>query len=154
MRGLVGRFILLSALVLPIGSAFAADGPTPEQTITIRRGIMDTNQTVIDLFGGFEKSDIQMPTGMQKLASLALTRFGQVLPSLFPEGTGSDKMKNTNAKPDIWTDPAGFQAAAAAYRDGTAAMQAAVNTGDAAKIQAAATDLGKACVGCHTKFRR
>lgn len=68
---------------------------------------------------------------------------------------GADTQKGetveTYAKPEIWTDPAGFEAAGAAYVKGLTALSA---TTDEAGFKAAFPALGSACQGCHEKFRR
>jgi len=57
----------------------------------------------------------------------------------------------TSALPAIWSDPQGFEAAGAAYVKAEAAVQAST---DEASFKAAFPALGKACGGCHEKFRQ
>lgn len=57
----------------------------------------------------------------------------------------------TSALPAIWTDPAGFEAAGAAYVKAESAVQAST---DMASFKAAFPALGKACGACHEKFRQ
>ena len=57
----------------------------------------------------------------------------------------------TEAKPEIWTDTAGWEAAGgAAYQ----AMQALKATTDEASFKAAFPAVGAGCKGCHEKFRK
>ncbi len=68
---------------------------------------------------------------------------------------GADTMKGeaaeTYAKPEIWSDAAGFEAAGgASYK----AMQALKASADEASFKAAFPAVGEACKGCHEKFRR
>lgn len=56
----------------------------------------------------------------------------------------------TYAKPEIWTDAAGFEkAGGAAYQ----AMQALKASADEAAFKAAFPAVGAGCQGCHEKFR-
>lgn len=68
---------------------------------------------------------------------------------------GADTQKGetveTYAKPEIWTDPAGFEAAGNAFVTAAGAVAAAA---DEAAFKAAFPALGAACQGCHEKFRR
>lgn len=68
---------------------------------------------------------------------------------------GADTQKGetleTWAKPEIWTDTAGFEAAGAAYVKALTEIGA---TMDEAGFKAAFPALGAACQGCHEKFRR
>lgn len=57
----------------------------------------------------------------------------------------------TEAKAEIWSDPAGFEAAGKAYVTAEAAVLASA---DEASFKAAFPALGKACQGCHEKFRQ
>ena len=57
----------------------------------------------------------------------------------------------TEAKAEIWSDPAGFEAAGKAYVTAEAAVLAST---DEASFKAAFPALGKSCQGCHEKFRQ
>jgi cytochrome c556 len=57
----------------------------------------------------------------------------------------------TEAKAEIWSDPKGFEAAGAAYVKAESAVLAST---DEASFKAAFPALGKACGGCHEKFRQ
>jgi cytochrome c556 len=56
----------------------------------------------------------------------------------------------TEAKAEIWSDAAGFEAASAAYGKAFGAVKAAA---DEASFKAAFPDLGKSCQSCHEKYR-
>lgn len=77
------------------------------------------------------------------LSKLPLTAFGP----------GTDKGHKTDAKPAVWTDTAGFKAAADKYVAAIDKLDAAGKTGDFAQIKAAVGETGGACKGCHDKFR-
>jgi cytochrome c556 len=65
---------------------------------------------------------------------------------------GSDKgPPETYAKPEIWSDPDGFKAA---EDNAFKALEALTATTDEAGFKTAMGGLGKACMGCHEKFRR
>jgi cytochrome c556 len=69
---------------------------------------------------------------------------------MFP--AGSDKGE-TKALPAIWTDMAGFTAASKAADSAYDKLAVAAGSGDAAQLASAAGDVGKACAGCHDKYR-
>ncbi|MEO8175364.1 MAG: cytochrome c [Sphingomicrobium sp.] len=73
-------------------------------------------------------------------------------PTWFPAGTGPDLGK-TGAKPEIWQKPADFVAKDQAFRQASAAFDAAAKAGDMAVIQARFSDLGKTCKACHDSYR-
>jgi len=87
-------------------------------------------------------------------AKLRAERIAFLVPMLkeaFP--ADSNGVGHTSAKPEIWTDTAGFDKALQLLIDKSAALAVAANSGDADKVKAAVQDTGKACKNCHDKFR-
>lgn len=70
----------------------------------------------------------------------------------FPAGTGPELGK-TGAKPEIWAQPADFNAKLKDFQGAAKALQAAANKGDAAASKGAYASLGKTCNACHTTYR-
>ena len=68
---------------------------------------------------------------------------------------GADTQKGetleTFAKPEIWTDTAGWEAAGGAWYTAYQAVKASADEG---AFKAAFPALGASCQGCHEKFRR
>ena len=59
----------------------------------------------------------------------------------------------TDAKPEVWTDPAGFASARDAFvREGNKWAQLG-NSADASTWKEGAASLGQSCKGCHDKYR-
>ena len=75
------------------------------------------------------------------------------LPSWFPKGSGPESKVNTDAKPEIWTDAAGFSAAANRLQVESSKLQALAAAGDLNGVKAQARVTGGACKNCHDKFR-
>jgi cytochrome c556 len=68
-------------------------------------------------------------------------------------GPGTDLGHDTKAKPDVWKDPAKFQAAGKDMQDQVVKLDAAAKTGNLDLIKAAFGDTAKTCKGCHDNFR-
>jgi cytochrome c556 len=66
---------------------------------------------------------------------------------LFPEGSGGG---DSRAKPEIWSDRAGFDQA---MKDAQAAATAMAAVTEEAAFVPAMKTLGGACKGCHDKYR-
>lgn len=75
------------------------------------------------------------------------------IPTWFLAGTGAESGVKTRAKPEIWSDAAGFAAAAKNLETQSATLQTVAATGDFTAIAAQAKAMGGACGGCHTKYR-
>ena len=67
--------------------------------------------------------------------------------SLFPAGSGGGESR---AKPEIWTDAAGFEAG---MKDAHAAAVALQSVSDEAAYRPALGALGGSCKSCHDKYR-
>lgn len=90
------------------------------------------------------------PSGALEPAK-AMVAFGQKIPSLFPKGSDAG---DTAAKPDIWTDWAGFEGAAKNFTDAAQKVADAAQAKDAAGLKTAFGALGGTCGACHNKFRK
>jgi cytochrome c556 len=77
---------------------------------------------------------------------------GQI-PSWFPRGSGPESRANTDAKPEIWRDAAGFAAAASRNQAEINKFQQLAAGGDMGAVAAQAKAVGASCKGCHEKYR-
>ncbi len=59
----------------------------------------------------------------------------------------------TSAKPEIWTDAAGFKAAQAKFEGAVDKLSVAANAGDLDRVRAAFGDVGASCKACHDSYR-
>jgi len=78
------------------------------------------------------------------------------IPTLFPQGTSlNDGVGKTGAKPEIWSDWTGFQAAATKMGEEAGKLAEIAAAGDHDAIGAQFGSLGKnGCGGCHQTFRQ
>lgn len=81
----------------------------------------------------------------------AMARWMGQYPGLFPPG--SDHGDNTKALPAIWSDPAGFHAAADHFIGEANKLATLATADDAAAIPAQVKAVGQACLACHKKFK-
>lgn len=83
-------------------------------------------------------------------AAVNVKAFADAMGDWFPAGTGPDSGIESEAKANIWSDRAGFDAAHARMKD-EAGKLAAVS--DAAGFKAQFPATGLACKNCHDTFR-
>jgi cytochrome c556 len=81
----------------------------------------------------------------------AIQRWAGVMPTLFPKG--SETGHNTKALPEIWSDQAGFEKAAADLGEAAGKLVVAAKSGDADAVAIEAKAVGDACGACHRKYR-
>jgi cytochrome c556 len=72
------------------------------------------------------------------------------LPTLFPEGSN---IPASEAKPEVWSDHAGFQAAADRFRTAVQALAAPAAANDHAAFLTAWTAAHDACSACHDAYK-
>lgn len=139
-----------AALVLCAGSAFAAldaDG-----AIKYRKTVMGAVKSHFGaMFAVVKSPDVLGADLLPHAEALAAT--AKMPWKAFGPGTASGTEK-TDAKPEIWTDPAGFKAEAAKFEIATAELLAAVKSQDKAAISAKMQATGVMCKSCHDKFKQ
>ena len=74
------------------------------------------------------------------------------LPAWFPAGSGPEAGAETNAKPEIWTNPAGFRERSAAMVAAAERLRAAAQGGNPAEMRAELHAASAACDACHRTF--
>lgn len=92
---------------------------------------------------------------MKKLGAAVTAAINEVasrIPSLFPQGSGTG---DTNAKPEIWQDFAGFRKIANDLESAAAKIVADANAGNlGSDPKAVVGSLGKNCGACRKAFRK
>ena len=135
------------AAALPAVAQFAK----PEDAIAYRQSVMTVMGTHFGRLGAMVQGKV--PFDAKAAAENAhVVREMSLLPfSAF--GPGTDLGHDTKAKPDIWKDPAKFQAAAKEMQQQVVKLDAAAKGGNPAAIKTAFGDTAKACDACHDNFR-
>ena len=139
--------IALAAAVMLAGVGVArADGPSP----------IELRQTIFDLNGGsfaFIKTIVTTKGDVKAIEPVAggMARWAAIIPTMFP--AGSDKGGDTKALPEIWSDPAGFQKAAAAFGAAATKLATSAKAGDADAVEADFKALGQTCGACHKAYK-
>jgi cytochrome c556 len=85
--------------------------------------------------------------------ALKLKASSTALPTWFPKGSGPESKLETAAKPEVWADAAGFQAAAIRFQGEAAKLSTIATAGDLDGVKAQARMTAGACKNCHDKFR-
>jgi cytochrome c556 len=144
----IATFIL--GFTLSASTAFSAD-PQPQSLVKYRGQVMGTMGKHMKMSSMIIKGEVDRPKDAAYHAE-SLNKTSKILLSLFPEGTGPDAVK-TDAKPEVWSDRTGFEAAVKAYSDATAQYMEVASSGDMDAIKGAFGKVGKSCGGCHDSFK-
>ena len=141
----------LAVAVGMVGLARAADGIAlkPDDIIAARQAgfaLQGAEATAM-------KAIVDSGGSVKPLAdgAKALAKWGHVIPTMFPDGTQTGH--DTKAKPEIWTDRAGFEKAAADYAAAADKLAALAEADDKAGFAAQYKETTAACGGCHRPYR-
>ncbi|OQW45658.1 MAG: hypothetical protein A4S16_00200 [Proteobacteria bacterium SG_bin6] len=80
----------------------------------------------------------------------AIAGWGKALPGLFPAGSATPESK---ALPSVWSDRAGFEAAAAKLAIEAGKLAELAKAGDTTGFAGQYQAVGGACKACHDKYR-
>jgi cytochrome c556 len=140
--------------MLAVACAGSASGTTPAPQTP--QQIVDSRVEGMKKFGGTLKATSQAATPAEAKAKIGeAIAFSESIVSRFPKGTGIGDagVAKSRALQDIWTKPDAFKASADAMTTTLKNVEAALATGDKAKVEAAFAQVGKSCGGCHNTFR-
>jgi cytochrome c556 len=145
----VVKWMAAGAVLVGLGSVAAMAGPA-DDAILARQACMKAHgasmKVMVPMFKGeaaFDAAAIQATFAKEEAACADWAKW-------WGPDTQKGETVKTEAKAEIWTDAAGFEAAGGVWY---AAYTAVKGAGDEAAFKAAFPALGASCKGCHEKFR-
>lgn len=135
------------AVGLSAGLAWAA----ADDTIKARQACMKSNGKMMGELAKMFKGEVAYDAAGVKAAAAPMNDACAKWDTFWGEDSMKGETAETWAKPEIWSDPAGFKAAG---ENAYGKMQALMATTDEAGFKAAFVGAGDGCKGCHDKFRR
>jgi cytochrome c556 len=140
--------ILLAAFAF---AAAHAQSPKPEDQLKLRKaayGIMNYSLQQVDA----------MANGKRPYSKEETVRHADVLANVatVPKvmfGEGTDKVGETRAKPEVWTNRADFDAKMDRMVTEAGKLAHAARGGDMAALRKAVHDVDSACNACHDDYR-
>jgi cytochrome c556 len=148
------RTITLAAVgLLCLGGGASAQGAR-----TPAADIVEARQAAMMLSGvamGSIKAAVDggQPIASQRFATRALARWAHAVPGAFPAGSGAEAGVRTTAKPEIWSDRAGFEAKAADYAAAADRLAELAAGDDAAAFAAQLAVVRASCQSCHDGYK-
>ena len=141
---------LSAALVATAAFAASHAGDAPP-AVGARQAQMQMVGYHTGVLGSIEKGEMPYDSAMvdssaKNLAALA----GMEHATLWIAGTEQGAVAGSRAKPDVWSNAAGFKAK---FGDMQTAAMAMVGAADAAAVGAAMGALGGSCKACHETYR-
>lgn len=138
--------------LLCVSGAASAQGGGAAALIQGRQAAMMLSGTTM---GALKSAiDAQQAPATQRFNTRALARWAHTVPAMFPAGSGEEAGVPTNAKPEVWTDRAGFEAKAAEYAAAADRLSELAQGEDAAAFAAQWTVVRQSCQSCHDGFKK
>ena len=147
MHGRHGKYILTALCVLALGGFMTIGATATEAADSARTMFMKKIGGNMGAIKKVAKGEAK-PTAALVNNARQIETLGAVILAVFPKNSQGGR-----AKPEIWSQPDKFAAAAKALQGATPGLVAAVQTLDPAKIGKALGAVGKTCGGCHKPFR-
>ena len=97
--------------------------------------------------------DAGQPIAGQRFPTRALSRWAHAVPGAFPAGSGAEAGVRTNAKPEIWSDRAGFDARAADFAAAADRLAELAAGEDPAAFAAQWAVVRASCQSCHDGYK-
>ncbi|MGD0191742.1 MAG: cytochrome c [Rhizomicrobium sp.] len=150
-------FLPTAVCVVAVAGFAAAETAAPaaltaDQYVQARQASLDMSAATMAELRQAVKDGL--PVKKQAYPANALGRWARVLPTLFPAGTGAGAVSiTTHAKPEVWSDRANFEKAAADYAAAADKLRDLAQADDAAGFAAQLGVLDKACDACHDKYK-
>jgi len=141
------------------GGAFAHDDKMPANANAVAKAAHARHENFEKMGANFKRLNDELKKSSPDKAVLAssaknIHSFSTQLPTWFPRGSGVEARPKSEAKAAIWTDAAGFTAAASNFRAEAAKLNAAAAGGDIEAVKAQVRPTFMACKGCHDKYRQ
>lgn len=135
--------IIAAALLVACGASAAVAGPIED-----RQQLMKNFQAATKDGVALQRGTVPFDAAKAKAVLSVYIDGADKLPGLFPQGTETGS--KTTADPKIWSDPAGFKAAAMKFSDDAKAAEKAT---DQASFATAFGEVVKDCGSCHGSYR-
>jgi cytochrome c556 len=149
------RTLLLAAVLIAIPITAIAQEQVPPAAPATPEEFVALRQTNMGQGGAALAAMKQAADAGGDMAALApriewLTHWSEELPTLFPEGSD---LAASGARPEVWSDRAGFEAAAGRFQTAVRGLAAPAAAGDRAAFLTAWAAVHAACSGCHDSYK-
>ncbi|MGG7566169.1 c-type cytochrome [Rhodovulum sp. DZ06] len=145
--------IAAAAALFAIGSAAVAHGDMGpadlSDPVSLRMHMMKNVGAAMGALGGMAKGEIAYDAALAEQSFRVMNSAALGFAAQFPEGSATH---DSEASPKIWSDAAGFEAAAAKFLADTASAMAA-KPADKDAFMPVFGQVAANCKGCHQDYR-
>jgi cytochrome c556 len=136
---------------LPVASA--ADSK-PEDAVKYRQSVYTIIGWNFKPIGAMVKGEVPFDAAAVARHAQYVEMMSKAAPEGFPKGSGPDAVKDTEAKPEIWTNWGKFETKMNDFQQEAAHLAEVAKTGDEKAIKAQFGKTAETCKACHKEFRK
>jgi cytochrome c556 len=149
LRSVGGIPLLVAAIGQAQPTIVARPVASPDDAIATRQLLFHLSAST---FAGMKAvADSGGDVSTLQFGAQGLVHWARSIPSMFPPGSLGPRSR---ARPEIWSDRAGFEGRATAYQAAAARLAAAARAGDRAAFLAGWQATRQACQDCHDRYRQ
>jgi cytochrome c556 len=152
MKRIVKTALIASAL-LASGSGAALAQAKPEDVLTLRKSVMQVIRANFGPIAATAKGEANLDMAAIQLRANRFAVISSMSMEVWAPGTGMDKLKDSKAKPEIWTKMDDFKAKGQKMIAEAQKLSEAAKGGSMDAVKAQVGEVGKACKSCHDDFR-
>ncbi|MBZ4193043.1 MAG: cytochrome c [Candidatus Contendobacter sp.] len=150
-RALILASGILGASLL---TAVHAADPKPQDVAEYRKAVYTVVGWNFKPIGAMIKGEIPFDAAAVARHAQYVDLMSKAAPEGFAKGSGPDAVKDTEAKPEIWTNPDKFKTAMTNFQQEAAKLTEVAKAGQEADIKAQFGKTAETCKACHKEFRK
>jgi cytochrome c556 len=136
-----------------LAAANAAD-PKPEDVVQYRQSVYTIIGWNFAPIGAMMKGEVPFDAAAVARHAQYVEMMSKATLEGFPKGTGPDVVKDTEAKPEIWTKRNEFETKMSDFQQEATKLAEVAKMGDEKTIKAQFGKTAETCKACHKAFRK
>lgn len=149
LKKMILPFTLALSLLGVSTAAYSDDSPA-EAAMKYRQGAFQMTKFHFGQMGAVVKGAKEFNADEFKKNAEIVAMMSQIVANGFGEGSSAD---DSNAKPNVWTDAAGFKSKLESFQVEAAALAKAAESGDLEQIKPQFGKVAETCKACHKEYR-
>ncbi len=154
MKKLLGIGLASGTLGLSLLTVAQAAGPKPEEVVGYRQSVYTIIGWNFKPIGAMVKGEVPFDAAAVARHAQYVEMMSKAAPEGFSKGTGPDAVKDTEAKPEIWTKWSEFETKMSDFQQEAAKLAEVAKGGDEKAIKAQFGKTAETCKACHKEFRK
>ncbi|HHW76164.1 MAG TPA: cytochrome c [Xanthomonadaceae bacterium] len=154
MKKLLGIGLASGILGLSLLTVTQAAGPKPEEVVGYRQSVYTIIGWNFKPIGAMVKGEVPFDAAAVARHAQYVEMMSKAAPEGFSKGTGPDAVKDTEAKPEIWTKWSEFETKMSDFQQEAAKLAEVAKGGDEKAIKAQFGKTAETCKACHKEFRK